>query len=98
MSPIDYLKLNNQNCFDFNNVSDLIKCLTIILYFNFLFMNLFFFDDFFTISTNLTIFFKYLTIFCFIFLAAMPKCNNPKTVDSKFAFKASFNNTFILFA
>ena len=37
MPSIDHLKVSTRNCFDYNIVSDLIKCFTTI----------FFFDDFF---------------------------------------------------
>ena len=42
MPPIYNLQLSNCNCFDFNIVSDLIKCFTLFIYF----------DDFLTISMN----------------------------------------------
>ena len=46
MPSIDYLKLSSRNCFDFNIIFDLIKCFTIIYFFNFQFMYLFYCDDF----------------------------------------------------
>ena len=54
---IDYLKLSSGNCFDYI-ISDLIKCFTIIFFFNFY---SFFYDDFFydfLLWTSLTIFFS----------------------------------------
>ena len=38
MPSIDYLNLSRLNCFDFNILYDLIKCFTLIFFFNFQFM------------------------------------------------------------
>ena len=44
MPPVDNLQLSNYNCFDFNIVSDLIKCFTLFV----------FCGDFLTISINVS--------------------------------------------